>query len=525
MPEGWWLVMRRVFLVLLLLVLAGCGGAGSGFAVLPHQDVNNGGGNPQTGNETFSLSVLRDTSGVPTGVRVSWQRVAVDTIDGYWIYRATGVGDLPDGNPAGHESNRVSGSIIPQSGSGTDTLTYDDLFTLDVGDTYYYRMSVVNATHDESDFSNQLSITIAEHDITGITTTAVGIGDQVTIDGHHFGASRNGDQVFFSNHSGAVSVEAASYVSWSDTQIVVTVPYGTADGPLGVSLGGTRVDSADPVNYTEPNLTGISPVEDWVQHDDITLTGNDFGSVQSGNGYNSYVYFGATQCQAGDIVSWADGQIVCKVPAAAAASSVNVKVVVALNESGTQSFTVMPHIGSISPTTGATGTSVTITGTSFGATQGSGSVSVNGVSASITSWANTSVVITIPAAALDGNVVVTRSDAKVTNGVGFDVSPTITSISPARRQVGQQLTINGSGFGNSRGSSTVHFNGGNADVSSYVSWANNQIVVVVPASSATGTVSVNISDNSVGSNNDSATSSSSVTVVLAPPNINGVGQI
>jgi hypothetical protein len=519
--------MRKLILFLVLVALAGCGGSGAGFALAPH---NNGGGgnggvNPPAPGQPFSLHVLRDASGVPTGVRVSWQRVADDTIDGYWIYRANGAGDLPDGDPAGHSGNRVSGSIIPQSGSGTQTLTYDDNFSPVTGNTYYYRMTVVNATHDESDFSNQLSITIAEHDITNITTTPVGIGDQVTITGHHFGGTRNGDQVFFSDSTAAITVEAASYVSWADTQIVVTVPYGAADGHLGVKVGGTQVDSSQNISYIEPHLTGVNPTEDWVQNSNITLTGDHFGSVQSGNGYNSYVYFGATQCQAGDIVSWADGQVVCKVPAAATGMSTTVKVVVAGNQSATQTFTLLPHINSLSPTSGGTGTSVTITGTNFGSTQGSGSVAVNGVNATVTSWGNASVVISIPAAALDGNVVVTRSDTKTTNGVGFDVVPAISSISPARLQVTQQLTINGSGFGDSQGGSTVHFNGGGVDAADYISWANNQIVVEVPAGAATGTVTVNISDNSVGSNNDSATSGSSVTIVLPPPDLTGVGQL
>jgi hypothetical protein len=509
--------MRRFLLVLVLAALAGCS-SGAGL----HNDGGNG--NPPASDQPFSLTVLRNTSGVPTGVRVSWQRVAVDTIDGYWIYRANNSTDLPSGDPAGHSANRVSGSIIAQSGSGTQTLTYDDSFSPVIGNTYYYRMTVVNATHDESDFSNQLSIAIAGHDITSITTTDVGIGDQVTITGHHFGAARSGDQVFFSDSAAAVTVEAASYVSWADTQIVVTVPYGAADGHLGVKVGSAQVNSTQNVSYIEPHLTGVSPTQDWVQHNDITLTGDHFGSVQSGNGYNSYVYFGATQCQAGDIVSWADGQIVCKVPAAAAGISTTVKVVLAGNQSATQAFTLLPHTTGISPASGNTGSSVTINGSNFGATQGSGLVKVNGIGASVTSWGNAAVVITIPATALDGNIVVTRSDTKTTNGVAFDVVPAISSISPTRIQVGQQLTIHGSGFG-SRGTSFVHFNGGGIDAANYISWSNWQIVVEVPAGATTGTVTVNIVDNPAGSDLDSATSSGTVSVLLPPPDITDIGQL
>ena len=107
--------MRRALVVAMLLALAGCGGSGAGFTLSPP----GGGGEvtPPAGNEPFHLSILRDLSGVPTGVRVSWQRVNDGTIDGYWIYRANGAGDLPDGDPAGHSANRITGQIIPQSGS------------------------------------------------------------------------------------------------------------------------------------------------------------------------------------------------------------------------------------------------------------------------------------------------------------------------------------------------------------------------------------------------------------------------
>ena len=58
-----------------------------------------------------------------------------------------------------------------------------------------------------------------------------------------------------------------------------------------------------------------------------------------------------------------------------------------------------PNITSLSPTTGAAGTSVTITGTNFGATQGSSTVTFNGTAATPTSWSATS--ITVPGA---GNI-------------------------------------------------------------------------------------------------------------------------
>ncbi len=61
------------------------------------------------------------------------------------------------------------------------------------------------------------------------------------------------------------------------------------------------------------------------------------------------------------------------------------------------SFAVSPSISSLSPTTGAVGASVTITGTNFGTTQGTSTVKFNTTTATtIASWSGTSIVATVP---------------------------------------------------------------------------------------------------------------------------------
>lgn len=54
-----------------------------------------------------------------------------------------------------------------------------------------------------------------------------------------------------------------------------------------------------------------------------------------------------------------------------------------------------PSITSLSDNTPTNGQSITITGTGFGATQGSGSVVVGGVTQTVTSWSDTSITITV----------------------------------------------------------------------------------------------------------------------------------
>src|SRR5438876_3808193 len=117
-------------------------------------------------------------------------------------------------------------------------------------------------------------------------------------------------------------------------------------------------------------------------------------------------------------------------------------------------------ITSLSPTVGPAGTSVTITGTNFGATKGISTVTFNGTTGTPTTWAATSIVVPVPAGATTGNVVVTVGGL-ASNGVAFTVGtpPSITTRAPTSGPVATPVTITGTNFGATKGSSTVTFNG------------------------------------------------------------------
>src|SRR5258706_7688021 len=56
----------------------------------------------------------------------------------------------------------------------------------------------------------------------------------------------------------------------------------------------------------------------------------------------------------------------------------------------------VPVVTSLAPTSGAAGVSITLTGTNFGATQGTSTVTFNGTTAPPTSWSATSIVVPVP---------------------------------------------------------------------------------------------------------------------------------
>ena len=150
-------------------------------------------------------------------------------------------------------------------------------------------------------------------------------------------------------------------------------------------------------------------------------------------------------------------------------------------------------IANVNPTSGAVGSSVTITGANFGAAQGTSTVTFNGTAAVPTSWSAASIVAPVPAGATTGNVVVTVSGV-ASNGVNFTVTPvvsapSITSLNPTSGLVGASVTITGVNFGATQGTSTVTFHG---TAAAPTSWSAASIVAPVPAGATTGNVVVTV---------------------------------
>ena len=153
--------------------------------------------------------------------------------------------------------------------------------------------------------------------------------------------------------------------------------------------------------------------------------------------------------------------------------------------------TVAPSISGLSPTSGAAGTTVSISGSNFGTTQDDTStVTFNGVSATVVSWSANAIVVQVPQGATTGNVVVTVYAAP-SNGVPFTVIPTpnITGLSPTASPVGTQVTITGTNFGADPASGTVTFNG---VASTPTLWSDQSITAPVPLNATSGNVVVTV---------------------------------
>ena len=236
------------------------------------------------------------------------------------------------------------------------------------------------------------------------------VGTVVKIKGSHFGASQGENTVTFNGVS-------AAPVSWSDAKIKAPVPAGAATGPVVVTVGGQASNGVEfTVGGPAPVVNKLKPGSGTVGRV-VKIKGEHFGASQG----ESTVSFNGV---AAEPVSWSDTKIKAPVPAGAATGPVVVTVDGKMSN-GVE-FTVFgepPTISKLKPGLGRVGTVVKVKESHFGASQGDGRVTFNGVVAEPTSWKNTKIKAPVPAGATTGPVVVTVN-GQASNGVEFTVTAT-----------------------------------------------------------------------------------------------------
>ncbi|HEY7889254.1 MAG TPA: IPT/TIG domain-containing protein, partial [Steroidobacteraceae bacterium] len=145
---------------------------------------------------------------------------------------------------------------------------------------------------------------------------------------------------------------------------------------------------------------------------------------------------------------------------------------------GTSTFS----IGSISSSTGAAGSSVTITGTGFSSIASQDTVAFDGVSATITYASGNRLVVTVPAGAATGDITITTPNGTGSSTSPFTVRPlAITGLSPTSGADGTLVTVTGSGFDPTASNDSVSLNGTQATVSSA---SSTQLQFSVPGAMA-----------------------------------------
>jgi YD repeat-containing protein len=155
------------------------------------------------------------------------------------------------------------------------------------------------------------------------------------------------------------------------------------------------------------------------------------------------------------------------------------------------SGTATPTIWGASQNAGQIGNSVTIIGTTFGA---SGTLTFNGTAATPTQWTNASITAPVPTGATTGNIVVT-SGSVGSNGVGFTVTPSLGSLVPPSGPLSTVVQINGTGFGTAQGSTAFVFDG---IAQTPGLWSSTQITSQLPSALVSGPVYIVVGGSNPG---------------------------
>ena len=244
--------------------------------------------------------------------------------------------------------------------------------------------------------------------ITSLTPSTGAVASSVVIAGTNFRSPQGSSTVSF---NGIASTPTA----WSATSITAPVPTGATTGSVVVTVGGQPSNGSTFTVIPAPSITSLAPNTGAVGSV-VTISGSNFGSTQGNGG----VKFGTV---AATISSWSSTSIVATVPTGAVTGSVVVTAAGGVASNGsTFTVTAAPAITSVAPAAGGGfGSSFTITGTNFGATQGNGKVTLNSVPATVSTWSTTSIVAQVPSGVTTGSVVVTAAGGVSSNGVIFKV--------------------------------------------------------------------------------------------------------
>jgi hypothetical protein len=152
---------------------------------------------------------------------------------------------------------------------------------------------------------NGFSFAVTSPAITNVSPTSGPAGTLVTISGGAFGSAQGTGSVWLG--SGYAPV-----VSWTNTQVVVTVPPIATSGNVQVQQGGIWTNGL-PFYVNTATISNVSPAS-GVAGTQVTITGSGFGASQG----NGQVWLGTAY---GLVQSWTDAQIVAAVASGTTFSS------------------------------------------------------------------------------------------------------------------------------------------------------------------------------------------------------------
>ncbi|MCD6119408.1 hypothetical protein J7K50_06165 [bacterium] len=337
-------------------------------------------------------------SGLPLGIRVTWARVSDPSAIGYYLYRNT---EPITGQPDENTALRVnSGNIINQAPD--NPVQFDDTEFPgghpEVGETYYYRLTVVNDTSDESDFSGEITYKVSPHSVSGFAPLSGGYGDQVVISGEYFGTyDEETDEVFFVTRTGSIAAEIADWDNIND-EITVIVPEFAITGPIIVLIDDTIAITDTDFIVTSPYVLSVS-VDHAAEGDPVTVTGANLGFIQG----DSTLVFGGEEKTAS--MMWGNKSITAVVPAIDTERTESA-ILITIGGANLEELTIGldPMIANSDDLVLIEGETAVITGKHF---DNLGVLTVADATVPTTAWTPSMIAATVSDSWMDGDIIVT----------------------------------------------------------------------------------------------------------------------
>jgi len=279
-----------------------------------------------------------------------------------------------------------------------------------------------------------------------------------------------------------------------------------AEDSISVIIKNHQITSFSPSSATADTLVNID------------------GSLFLANGGDSYNpatdkvrFTGESGKVDAEILSWQANRIRAYVPKDAVDGAIFVEIGSASVSSSTP-FTILPKIDALNPNKARVGDSILVEGSGFLPQRNEDSRVFFGelLANEVVSWSNRVIEVTVPSGVTPSAVKVATKNG-TSNSIPFTPIPNITSLSRYRGHVGALLTIYGTSFGASMGSSRVVFTP-NLDTppANILSWSDSQVILTVPQGAETGPLYLVV--NSLNSNEVV------FVVTLPPPSILGISQ-
>ena len=274
---------------------------------------------------------------------------------------------------------------------------------------------------------SDLKVTLPE--FTGMTPNPAKPGTAITISGKNFNLVKS---IIFNENLTVTNFTTDA----AKTTITVDVPANAKDGAVKlVAFSGVEVASPAELTLVMPAITKIdpNPVKNGAT---LTITGTDLDLVTS-------VTFGGDKT--GTVTSATETELQVTVPDDAITGVVTLATQSGNNVTSEQLTLIDPVFTSFTPTQAKANTDITITGTDLDLV-----TTVNftgGISGTIASQSETSLMVTVPVGAQTGPItLVAKNGTEVTSTTDFTILtnlPVFSSYTEAKATPGQILTING----------------------------------------------------------------------------------